>query len=455
MLAPRAVEALPVPIRPHSTPDLSTCLDERRLALGGVVLEPSTPDVQALQLAGWAASTKTSIALVPIDPLTNLTALLPAALHVADMVASRQAGVVRGSRLHVGVVTQDYRVRGVYRSLQIRDAGGGRIPLRDVVPAATRGSDGVIRTLDSGNPVGWSTIFLSSIAEARGVRGLDLVVVDLPATGDDQLGLLGIPTIVVGRDPTNPLLVGHARRGVAYAWERSDLQPTEPAPYPLRGRLAVIAAGSVTRIIKVDHDAIATAASLFWQDVGPLARAAHRSPAARELALLAWGLFHDLIGLAMPTRYLESAGTPLARRLDAIERATRSATGDARDLYLPMTTAELRDIVRAVGERPPKADALLRVLRGRLADRGDLMLIARTGMLARAYSAFLSDNGLSRVRVVPISSLADAPPAAYAVLPGMAPAWARWVYGSGVAAEIDVLAYGHRGEAPNEQFAEA
>jgi hypothetical protein len=454
MDAEPAVAAGPGSVRPYAQPDLSTCLQQGRLALGGVAINPSRPDVEALQLAGWASAKSSSLAIVPIDPLTDITALLPAAAHVADMVASKLSGLTRGSRLHVAVVTRDYRVRGTYRSLQVRDVGGGRVPLRDVVPAATLGADGVIHALDSASPAGWSTIFVGSVAEAARVRGLDLVVVDLPDAGGDDLAALRVPAIIVGRDPTDPVLIRFAREGSLYAWAPGDLTGGFAGGRTPGGRLAAIASGSSCRVLRVQDDAIATAASLFWQDVGPLAKAARRSAIARELTQLSWGLFYDLTGLAMPTSYLEASGQPLARRLDTIERATRSANDDARDLYLPMTSAELRDIVRSVGSRPPKADALVRALKAR-AGRADVMLIARTAALARAYDAFLADSGLGRVRVVSLARLAEVQPAEYAVLTGIAPAWARWVYAAGVARELDVLAYGHSGGSEAASFAEA
>jgi hypothetical protein len=426
-------------IRSHTTPGFASCLEEGRLALNSVVFPPSPLDIDALRLVEWTAASHQPFALVPLDPLGALPALVPAAVHIADIVEGANRGIRGGSSVHVAVVSRDYRLRGVYRGIQIRDPGGGRVRLRDVVPAATRGRDGVIRTLDSRHPSAWSTVFVHSVEDVTRIKGLDLVVVDLPADGQEHLLDLRVPTIIVARDPTDPLLQRFAERAALFAWESADLAgATAPA---LTGRLAVLASGSRVRVVAVPSQRIAVAASMFWQDVGDLVRAARRSLVGRELARLSFGLFHDLVGLAMPVSYFEAVGEPLRRRVDAVARASRLTAGDVRDLYLPMTTAELHDIVEAIGDKPPKADALLRMLRIHLDRHGDVLLMARTAALARAYRTFLADQGLEAVRVEPVSGLADVRPAPAGVLTGLAPTWARWVYGAGIVAELDVLAY--------------
>jgi len=72
----------------------------------------------------------------------------------------------------------------------------------------------------------------------------------------------------------------------------------------------------------------------------------------------------------------------------------------------------------------------------------DVMLIARTAELARLHRTDLAGHGrLSDVRVTSLGALADERPADVALLTGMAPTWARFVYRSGIATSILVLAY--------------
>ena len=107
-----------------------------------------------------------------------------------------------------------------------------------------------------------------------------------------------------------------------------------------------------------------------------------------------------------------------------------------------MIEAELgAGILAAVGGSSGKAAALLSSVAGALDDRRDVLVIARTAALARAYSEYLHSRHLGAARVTSLGALADARPADLAVLPGMAPSWARWVYRSGAAPEMAVLAY--------------
>src|SRR5262249_27610062 len=104
--------------------------------------------------------------------------------------------------------------------------------------------------------------------------------------------------------------------------------------------------------------------------------------------------------------------------------------------------AELRDLASALGDHSPKTDALLSVLREQLDLRRDVMLVARTAMLARVHRAYLARfPELERVRVRSLSDVGEAMPADVAVLTGLTPAWARHIYSSGIASDMRVLAY--------------
>jgi hypothetical protein len=82
------------------------------------------------------------------------------------------------------------------------------------------------------------------------------------------------------------------------------------------------------------------------------------------------------------------------------------------------------------------------MLREQLDQRRDVMLVARTAMLARVHRAYLARfPELERVRVRSLSDVGEAMPADVAVLTGLAPAWARHIYSSGIASDMRVLAY--------------
>ena len=95
-----------------------------------------------------------------------------------------------------------------------------------------------------------------------------------------------------------------------------------------------------------------------------------------------------------------------------------------------------------MGSTPPKREALVRTLTQLLDEHRDVMLVARTAQMARAFTSdFSADSALARVRVTSLSALSGEKPADAAVLTGMAPTWARWVYRAGIARSLKILAY--------------
>jgi len=437
-----SVAPWPGAIRPHSTPGLSTCVDERRLCSDGVPVPVSLLETEALRLAEWAFARHQPLVLCPADPLVPLPALIAAAVHVADMAEHHKTtGQYAGSSRKVAVITNDFHLRGTYRGLGIRNPVSRSIAtLRDVVPAATVGRDGVIRVLASDPRNGWSTIFAPSIEAVSSMRDIDLVVVVPPAAGVRDALALGIPTVIVASDPADPNLAAISETAT-FCWNRADLVRADAAG-SLTARLARRLAGGTTEVVVVPAHAVCENAALFWQDIGPLTRASASSTVARELAREAFALFHDLSGLALPLADYERFTEPLRVRLEAIGAAVRWTRGEVRELYLPMVAAELRDLAAALGPVPPKRQALVRALAEALDRRADVLLVARTAELARLHRADLDQQGeLSKVRVTSLGALASVEPADVAVLTGMAPAWARWVYRAGIATELKILAY--------------
>ena len=71
----------------------------------------------------------------------GLAACCGVVLNVADMAAHYVAsGMAQGSSRRVAVVSSDFRVRGLYRRLGVRNPrSAGVASLRQVVPAATLG----------------------------------------------------------------------------------------------------------------------------------------------------------------------------------------------------------------------------------------------------------------------------------------------------------------------------
>lgn len=420
-LVPRVGELPPLPIPPISVPGLSTCLEESRLICDGHAASSTVDAVDALRIAEHALARRRSVVLFPPDPAAPLAALVAAAVHVADAADAYRAGIVRGSRRRVAVVTGDYRLRGLYRGIAIRDVSGGAAPIRRVFPAAALGAGGVVNILDS-TAHDWSTVFIRAIADLPRVAPVDLAVLDLPCPDAIRAGGLDIPVVAVARDPADFAAIALAERWPAFGWERSDGA----------ARLEIAA-------IPAPH--VCENAGLFWTDIGALARAGS-SPLGAELAREAFALFYDLLGAALPLHVLDQyASTPIEARLTALRRAARLFGGEVGELYVPMVEAELSGLAAAVAAGVSKADALPRLLADLVDDRRDALLLARTATLARAYRDHLNAIGLGAVRVSTLTGAAAERPADVAVLTGMAPTWARWIYRSRAGASVRVLAY--------------
>jgi len=427
---------------PFAHPGLASCLEEHRLTLDGVPLRLSCLDVEALRAVEWAIAGRRSVLIVPADPLAPLPALLPAAVHVASfMEGVRSLGFAAGSSRRVAVVSGDYQLRGLYRSLGISAGRGlGSALLRDVVPGATLGRGGVVHVLGpEGHDGRWSTLFVPTVDDVLDVKDVDLVVVELPAAGEEHIPALGVPVVAVARDVAARSVARLAQEMPVIAWSPADIAGCEPGG--LTPTLERLARGASCDIVTVEQAAICENAGLFWEDVGALVRAG-RSALVRDLALQAFGLFHDLLGLALPLAAYDSLSpTPAGVRVRALGQAARVAKGEIRDLYLPMVEAELQGLLDSMGTEPAKYTALRQVVARDLDDHLNTLLVARTAALARAYKIVLGEAGLAKARVTSLGALRGETPADVAILTGMAPAWARWVYQCGIAQNVQVLAY--------------
>ena len=411
-----------LPVAPLSVPGLSTCLEESRLICDGAAVTGSLDVVDALRLAEHALDRQQSVLLCPPDPTAPLSALVAAAVHVSDIAeAYRSRHITAGSSRRLAVVTTDYRLRSLYRSIAVRDRGRSAAPIRKVFPAAAVGAGGVVNILDDAGR-GWSTVFVRAVADLPRLGPLDLVVLDLPCEDAARAFSLTVPVVAVARDPADPAAVEMAARWPAFAWE--------PDP-PLCVQIAAVVSEPVSQN-----------AGMFWGDLGAVVRAG-RSRLGAELAREAFSLFYDLLGAALPLPVLDRhTASPVAARLAGLRRAAGLAQGDELgDLYLPMVEAELSALADAVAAHDTKTDALARLLAAAIDDRLDVLLLARTASLARAYREYLDTIGLGAVRTASLASVAAERPADVALLTGMAPKWGRWVYRAKVAAAVRVLAY--------------
>lgn len=420
------------------------CAEDCRLRIDGARLATTKVDVTALRLVEWAMASGRTIALVMPDPYDLLVPLTAGAVHVLRMLELKERldGAPR-SDLRVGVVTRSYRPRHAYRLLGLPGA-----TLVASVPAARRLATGEVVVL--GNTRGdWGTIFVRRPGELEGIGRLDLVVVDLPVYEWDALERIQAPKVVVAHDPTDLGLLGMVHKAPTFSWTADDLARLSPiALGPGTGaevaeRLEIVARGVKVIPVAVRQQGVCEEASQFWNDAGPLQRAARGSYLAGELAQEAMGLFYDLMHMALPLEdYERLTGTRMAARLRALRHDEFDAKSDLGGTYLPMVHLELTDLAKALGPVPAKAGALAELLREELQNRKTVLLVARTPDLARVYGAYFKryvESG--RLRVTSISAAGEQKPADVAVLTGIPPAWARFVYGAGLATEIKVLAY--------------
>lgn len=450
-------------VRPYSSPGLSTCITDGLLRLDGIRVAATWIDVVAIRIVEWAIATRQSVVLLSPDPFDLLVPLTAAAVHVRRMLElKKEVGGYPHTDAKVAVVTQRLRLRSAYRRLGLGDA-----KLFEAVPAATRLPTGAIAVLGRDNVhTDWGTLFVDRAAALRSVKGLTLIVVDLPIYDWEQLEAIDVPKVVVGHDPSDFLIHRLARTTTPlFAWDVNDLRGLGKvrafdgnALVPVAARLERLAAGTICSPVPVPSQRVCENAALFWSDVGPLHRAARGSYLARELTNEAHRLFQDLLHLAVPRSfYEEQTGATFRARLRDLNHDEFQARGDLRDLYLPMVHAELRDLAAALGERAPKTDALMSVLREQI-DRGrNVILVARSATLARVHRAYLAKfPELARVRVTSLGEVAEEMPADVAVLTGLAPAWARHVYVGGIASDVRVLAYAPEREMTiSEPFVEA
>ncbi len=436
----------PSRLRAYSEPGLSSCVADGLLTLDGRRVAATRIDLYALRLIEWAIARRQSIILCPPEPFGPIAALAAAAAHIASIAEHyERTGRPGGSHQRVAVVTSSHRLRGIYRRLGIRNA-----PLYDVAPSATLTHSGTISTLGPDVGRGWSTVFVSQPRELAGLPTMGVTVLELPLGDSSGIEQMAGPLILIAHDPADPEVVRLERDIPVFAWNDDDLSMLPsialidgPALVEDRLRLERAMTGVECVPVPVPAHRISENAALFWQDIGPLLRASRRSLFGRELAASAFVLFYDLMHLAMPTDFYESVTYPLRVRAREIESAQRLVAGDLWALYVPMVAAELDGMVAAIGSRSPKTGVLLSVLRERAAVVDDVVVVARTAELARAYQIYIdSDDELrGSVRVSSLWGAAAERPADVAVIPGMLPSSARYLYTTGIAAKILVLAY--------------
>ena len=401
---------------------------------------------------------------VSSDPVGAIVALAPAAAQVFRLMQLYSThGRAMPTDLRVGVVSKNYRLRGIYRRL-----GVGSAPLYDVAPAATAGRSGRVAVL--GKKPGmrdWATVFVSSPRDLGRLPGVDLTVVELPVEDPKEIMDLRTPLILVASDPTDPLVVRLASKGRVFGWCGDDIGACDTEAPPATRALAAesrrlqnLALGRQAAPVGVASPAIAAAASDFWQAIAPVLKEGRESYFVRQIAITAYSLFYDLIHLCAPRELLESTDRCLEPRMAEVEEAQSYIGSSALKQALPSVVAALKALDAAVGVVPPKAAALLDILRrASLANpRERILLVARSAELARIYSSYFEETkGLAgRVEAVGPWAVAETEPSPLAVMTGMMPTSLRHLYGAGVGRETVVLAYtSGNGNASDGRFDES
>jgi hypothetical protein len=408
------------------------------LNLNGAPLPFAPLDADALRVVESVIATRRSAVLVPPDPLVPTAALVPAAMHVASIVAASDGGRrAASSSLRIAASTDRWHTRGVYRGLRVRSQ-----VLWNVVPAGSLGPDGTLRLLGAREGLGQhaSTIFVPRAADLKRVPRFDAAVIDLQP-GDQEADIpAGVPVVVIARDPGHPLVRRVASTMPVFAWSNDEERALgSGARPPLRQRNRL--AGLETVAVRVVSPRVCEAAGLFWRDVGQFLRLGGGSALGRTMATHAFSLFHDLVGLAMPLAQFESATQPLAVHLRAIGQTARLLDRESRGDYVPRVETVLQAIGAALSPVPPKCEALAERLRRHVKDGLEVLLVVRTSYLVGPYTEHLRRLHLDDVRVTSLGGLESELPVDVAVLTGMAPSWARWVYRSGIARLVEVLSY--------------
>jgi len=194
------------------------------------------------------------------------------------MIAARERwGELLPSALRIGVISQRYATKSIYRRLGIREAR-----LIDAIPAAVLSRSGQVWALRSGRgEEPWKTIFTSGAANLRLLdKHLDLVIFEHPLrdlSSSDALSLPGA-NIHIFYDPADPTLAKMADTGMPiFTWDAEEVRACGdpvvvdgPAGRKNYDRLRRIAKGIDHRILAIPAARIAENSALFWQDVGPL-----------------------------------------------------------------------------------------------------------------------------------------------------------------------------------------
>lgn len=454
----------PVPVPPGCSPGLTSCLEEGRLLSGGRPAGASPFDIDALRIVERAVAQRGPVLICPADPFAPLSPLVAAVAHIAAMVQEhRRSGIAAPSPLRIAVISNDYRLRGLYRGLAVAERRGvAGVALKSIVPTATLSSGGQLSVIDSDDGR-WSTAFVRSIRQAESLGDLDLLVVDLPVPDSDRLTGLTVPTVVIARDPGDDTVARLAASTPVFGYDGLSV-PSWGPPVDEYSRLRLMnRRAQQLKIVRVHAPAVLANAELFRQDSGSLVNLSKRQPYASRLVREAFGLFHDLLGLAMPAEtFGRLTGRPLRPRIRALAMASRRMTDvELREEWLPMVEAELSGLLDALdggqaasAPGDTKTDVLKHVVADALDEHRDVLVVTRTAALARAYAEYLTTIGLSAARVTSVGGLADTRPGDTAVLLGAAPAWASWVYRAGAGRELVVLGYSSSTDGPLDSQAD-
>jgi hypothetical protein len=416
---------------------------DRMLKVNGVRYFVSVFDLVAMALAEQTAMSEGTIAFRPADPFAPTCVYIELAVHFWRMTNTPD----NRTDWRVAVVTRNTTLRSTHRRTSIGEHGR----LESIVPAETFSGGAFRRFGDSTMP--GATVFLDSVSDLQRIPRPDFVVVDAPTFGMNSCLDLGVPTMFVLRDLSEPRLLELSTRVPTFAFSKGDIAAV---PADGRGanawmskgqvgelRLETLATGSPVAIHPVHADTIGKWFDQIWRDLPSVARVAEHSSTARELMGLAYRRFYDLTHLVVPTTvYVRQFGS-LESRIRSVASAASLAQGEAKEVYIPYVADELLDMARALGDQPPKATAFMDLVRRLIASAGvgNVRVAALNIEIAQMIEAWLEENLDEIPEIVALSALGRLEPTEHLILTGVPPTWGRRVLGSGLASKIHVLAY--------------
>lgn len=415
---------------------------DRLLKVDGVKFFVSVFDRAAMAIAEQSADANATVAFRPADSMS------PTCIYAELAVHFRRMSIVEGNRTdwRVAVITRNSTLRSIHRRMSI----GDHARLETIVPAETYSAGEFHRFGDSTVP--GATVFLDSVSELQRIPRPHFVIVDAPMYGIGTCLDLGIPTMFVFRDLSEPRLLDLAVRIPTFGFSKDDVAAVSAAarginPWIPKGqvgesRLETLAGGTSVVVHPVQSDTPSKWFDDLWNDLPNVARGAEHSSAGKELLGLSYRRFYDLTHMVVPIKdYVGQFGS-LESRIRSVASASKLALRNDKEL-IPYIAEELMDYAHSLGDEPPKVAAFLELARRLVgADGVDSVRVAALNIeTAQMLDSYLEDRMPESPSVVGLSALGQLEPVKHLILTGVPPTWARRILCAGIAAKVHVLAY--------------